>query len=580
MASQATNLFQGVTILIAEDSPTQAEQLRFLLEAHEFVVLLAGNGKDALALATAHRPTLVITDVVMPEMDGYQLCTAIKADPELKETPVVIVTSLAGLQDIARSLECGADNFLRKPYDPAMLISRINYILLNRNLRKSSKVQIGAELYLEGKRHFITAEREQIVDLLVSTYEEAMHMNDELQQQQQALARSNQMLRVLYRVAESLMHALTEAEVCENALQGIMELACFRAGWIYLNDGPAGWRYGGDCNLPAGLPTELLEAGHKLCQMSPKPGEAGVEVALRVCEQLIGTARFNHASVPLLIGEHCLGVVNILIDTTQPADDEDLKVFKAIANEVAIALERVRLVANLALRASQLEAANKELESFSYSVSHDLQAPLRAIDGFAGMLARRADARLEPEDKRLLSVVRENSTTMRQLIQELLAFSRMGNSPINASRVDMTAQAQEVFDSLQAANGEREIVFELAELPKAWGDRTLIRQVWANLIGNAMKYSSRKDHPRIVIDSTAENGENIYRIRDNGAGFDMHYSNRLFGVFQRLHSQEEFPGSGVGLANVQRIVSRHGGRVWAEGWVGEGAVFYFALPTV
>jgi CheY-like chemotaxis protein len=170
MGTQERVSNEGVEILVVEDSPTQAEQLRFLLEEQRYAVRVATNGKEALEAVRQRRPTLVITDIVMPVMDGYALCRAIKSDPELKDIPVVIVTALTGLQDIARSLECGADAFIRKPYDPKTLLSRIDYILLNLELRKSKKVQMGMEVYLGGRKHFITSERGQILDLLISTY--------------------------------------------------------------------------------------------------------------------------------------------------------------------------------------------------------------------------------------------------------------------------------------------------------------------------------------------------------------------------------------------------------------------------
>ncbi|MDB5813022.1 MAG: hybrid sensor histidine kinase/response regulator [Rhodocyclales bacterium] len=575
------NLFRNVTILIAEDSPTQAEQLRFLLEAHHFTVISANNGKDALALAHLHKPTLIITDVVMPEMDGHQLCRAIKSDPALKSTPVVMVTSLTGLQDIARSLECGADNFLRKPCDPAMLISRIHYILLNLNLRKTSKVQMGVDLYLAGKKHFITSERSQIIDLLVSTYEEALHMNDELQLRQKEIARSNLLLRGLYDIAEGLMHASTENEVCEKALQGLMQLPCCQAGWIYLSDAQTGIHYACGRNLPPDLNVAELRADRDCrCQRLLRGTSSTPNVEFITCERLSdkSASQDSHLTVPLLAGKNCLGVMNILTRPDAPANDDDMKAIKAVSSEIAIALERVRLLASLAQRAGQLEAANKELESFSYSISHDLKAPLRAIDGFAAMLAERASDRLDDEDKRLLTVVRDNSETMRQLIDELLSFSRTGNARMTRASIDMTALAQQVFDSLLPPSGESGIRFSLAELPPASGDNTLIRQVWANLIGNAIKYSGGKAHPSIEISCQTGEAENIYCVRDNGAGFDMRNANRLFGVFQRLHGADEFPGHGIGLATVQRIVTRHEGRIWAEGWVNAGAVFYFSLP--
>jgi len=569
------------TILIVEDSPTQAEQLRFLLEEQQFIVKLAHNGRDALQLMRAQPPSMVITDIVMPEMDGYQLCTAIKSDPAFKDIPVVVVTSLTGIQDIAKSLECGADNFLRKPYDHDVLISRINYILLNQELRKGRKVQMGMEVVLEGKKHFINSDREQIVDMLISTYEEAMHMNDELQVQQKEVARSNQTLRGLFRIADGLNHVSSETEVCERALQGIIELPAFRTGWIYLCDGKS-FRVAASWHLPAQL-NGNLEGGACRCQQIVQSGQIPHGVGIVECERLrpagTGIGHNSHAMIPLLSGARCLGVMNIIASEGVVFGDEDMRILKAVGNQVVVALERAELHANLALRATQLEAANKELESFSYSVSHDLRAPLRAIDGFSKMLQNALKETLDAEGERLLAVIRDNTQKMGQLIDDLLAFSRMGSAPLTARRVDMRSLARDVFDEVQAGSGrERPVQLVLGELPPAWGDHALLRQVWINLLSNAVKYSGKREQPVVEVSGQASSSENVYSVKDNGAGFDMRYADKLFGVFQRLHSAEDFPGTGVGLANVQRVVQRHGGRVWAEGQVNGGATFSFSLP--
>src|ERR1051325_7701679 len=221
-----------------------------------------------------------------------------------------------------------------------------------------------------------------------------------------------------------------------------------------------------------------------------------------------------------------------------------------------------------------VNALNKELESFTYSVSHDLRSPLRAIDGYARMLEEDYAGRLDAEAQRLLAVVRDNSRRMGRLIDDLLAFSRLGRQEPAKQPVDMTGLAREVVTEL--ANGSAANV-ELATLPPAEADRSLMRQVWANLVGNALKYSGKRADPRIEIGGCQENGETQYWVRDNGVGFDMRYAAKLFGVFQRLHRVDEFDGTGVGLAIVQRVVTRHGGRVWAESKLGEGACFHFSL---
>lgn len=229
-------------------------------------------------------------------------------------------------------------------------------------------------------------------------------------------------------------------------------------------------------------------------------------------------------------------------------------------------------------RTRKLSEANKELEAFSYSVSHDLRAPLRAVDGFSRILLEDYAEKLDDDGKRVLDVIRNNTQNMGRLIDDLLAFSRLSRKQLEASHVDMHSLASDVFHQLQPGFADQDIEFNLAPLPPTDGDPTLIRQVFVNLLSNAAKYSRPRSQSVIEVNGYRENGDCVYYVKDNGVGFDMTYANKLFGVFQRLHSVEEFEGTGVGLAIVQRIVHRHGGRVWADAKLNEGATFFFTLP--
>ncbi|MBU1775972.1 MAG: PAS domain S-box protein, partial [Gammaproteobacteria bacterium] len=232
-------------------------------------------------------------------------------------------------------------------------------------------------------------------------------------------------------------------------------------------------------------------------------------------------------------------------------------------------------------RTAQLEEVNRELEAFSYSVSHDLRTPLRAIDGFSHILQDEYIGKLDEEGKRLLDMVSGNANRMGQLIDDILQFSRTGRTEIRTVVIDMQRMAREVLDELQSTVTKiPNLQCEIGELPKARGDRAMMRQVFSNLISNALKFSRNREAPRIEVGGSIQGDEAVYYVRDNGAGFDMRYAAKLFGVFQRLHTAEEFEGTGIGLAIVKRIIARHGGRVWAEGKVNEGATMYFALPCI
>jgi signal transduction histidine kinase len=229
-------------------------------------------------------------------------------------------------------------------------------------------------------------------------------------------------------------------------------------------------------------------------------------------------------------------------------------------------------------RTAQLQSANKELEGFSYSVSHDLRAPLRAVIGFSQMLLEDNAAQLDEEGRRKLGVIQDEAQRMGVLIDELLSFSRLGRKAMQVTEVDMTGLARATYEGLNGQNQGVKAEFRLAALPRGSGDRVLLGQVWANLLSNALKFTSKRPQPLIEVSAITDGKEHVYFVRDNGAGFDPRYQSKLFGVFQRLHKSNEFPGTGVGLALVQRIVVRHGGRVWADGRLDEGATFYFTLP--
>lgn len=228
-------------------------------------------------------------------------------------------------------------------------------------------------------------------------------------------------------------------------------------------------------------------------------------------------------------------------------------------------------------RTAQLETANRELEAFSYTVSHDLRAPLRAVDGFARILVEDFGPKLPTEAQGYVQRVREGAQRMAQLIDDLLTFSRLGRQPLRRQEVNHRALVDQVLAEFEVEVAGRQIDWDLGPLPPTRGDASLLKQVWVNLLSNAIKFTARREHAVIRVGFRTEKGEGIYFVTDNGAGFNMRYAQRLFGVFNRLHRADEFPGTGVGLAIVQRIVQRHGGRIWAESVPDQGATFHFTL---
>ncbi len=450
----------GIEIFLVEDSPTQAEELRHTLERHGFAVTLAGNGVEALAMIRKRKPAIVISDIIMPEMDGYQLCREIKSDGALNDLHVILLTSLSDPRDVVRGLECGADNFITKPYDENYMLSRIRYILANKHLRDVEQTQLGLEVILAGEKYFIKSDRLQILNLLLSSYEAAMQKNGELIRVRDELRMFN--ARLEQKVRERTAALLQEVNERKQAEEQVRKM------------------------------NETLEQ--------------------RVME-----------------------------------------------------------------RTAQLEAANNELEAFTYSVSHDLRAPLRSIDGFCRVLCEECACKLNGDEKDALKRIVAASERMGRLIEDLLGLSRMTRAEMKRQRVDLSGIARKITHVLKEAQPERNAEFVIADSLVAEGDENLITVALQNLLDNAWKFTGKSPHAVIEFGATRLDGKEVYFIKDNGSGFDMAYAEKLFKPFQRLHSTEQFPGTGIGLATVKRIVNRHGGRVWAEGEVGKGAAIYFTL---
>jgi light-regulated signal transduction histidine kinase (bacteriophytochrome) len=289
--------------------------------------------------------------------------------------------------------------------------------------------------------------------------------------------------------------------------------------------------------------------------------------------------------VPILAGDRLVGVLDVESRQQDAFTDSDEHLLVTVAGQLASALERLRaeqqlrrinveLEERVAERTAMLEATNKELEAFSYTISHDLRAPLRRINSFAHVLIEDFAAILPSEAQIYLEKIISSSVKMAQLIDGVLDLSRLGKKSLTRTEVNLNALVRGVVDSLSAEQPNRQIEWVLADLPVVNADPLLLQQVFTNLLGNAVKYTSKRAQACIEVGVFQQKGETVFFVRDNGVGFDMKYANNLFSVFQRLHSEDEFEGSGIGLATVRRIIERHGGRVWAESAVDEGATFY------
>jgi hypothetical protein len=404
-------------ILIVEDSPTQAANLQYILETHGFPVSVAANGGEALTAMAGREIALVISDIIMPEMDGFELCRRIKACEETRNIPVILLTSLSDPQDVIKGLACGADNFITKPYEEDYLLVRIGQMQDGRRHTPNAEQPEEMEVQFGGEKYSISSDRRQIVDFLLSTYETAIRKNRELIRARDALNASN----------------------------------------------------------------------------------------------------------------------------------------------------------------DQLETAIKELESFSYTVSHDLRSPLTNIHGLSQVLLETWSDRFDKECLGFIRTIYEEAQRMNQLINTLMNFSRIMGSELNPGMANLSDMASAVAVALQQRQPERRVTFRIADGITVNGDSRLLMIVMENLLGNAWKYSAKEETPVIEFGEADLDGRPAYFVRDNGAGFDMAKAEKLFVPFQRLHDKAEFAGFGIGLATVQRIIRRHGGRIWAEGELDKGATFYFTL---
>lgn len=294
--------------------------------------------------------------------------------------------------------------------------------------------------------------------------------------------------------------------------------------------------------------------------------------------------------IALLTSQQTYVILTVGWVITREINQEDTDIVSEVASQIAIAIDQahllqetkryaVELEQRVAERTQQLESSNKELEAFSYSISHDLRAPLRHINGFIKLFLENKTTLLTDEELAYLKVVTDSSEEMGKLIDALLSFSRLQRSELDKSEIDTASLINRNLQLFDLEIKNRNIQIVIGNLETSFADLQLLNQVWMNLISNAIKYTNKTSTPIIEIGSFNENNESIFFVKDNGAGFNMKYSEKLFGVFQRLHKPRDFEGIGIGLANVHRIISKHGGRCWAHGEIDKGATFYFSLPV-
>jgi two-component system, NtrC family, sensor kinase len=524
----------STTVLIIEDSPTFREELKSVLESSGYTVVTAGTGEDGLRAAVAARPAVIVVDGVLPGIDGSTVIRRIRADAALRSTPCILLTGSEDRSGELDALDAGADAYVRKEDNTQMILARVTAIL--RSTRAPHPV--GATASLLGPKRILAVDDSR-------TYLHDLAENLRQQGYDVIPARSGEEALELLLVQpvdcillDLMMPGLSGQETCRRIKAS------------------AAWR-----DIPLIMHTALEEQDAMIAGIN-----SGADDYIAKSSDL----------------EVLFARVRAQLRRKQ-FEDENRNIREQLLQkerEVVLAHANQELAETRAVFVEELERKNSELEAFSYSVSHDLRAPLRSIDGFSKLLLDDHAGELNVQGRDYLLLVRSAAQRMGELIDDLLSLSRIGRADLIRDRVDLSSIAHAAVEELKRKDPCRQVTICIEDQLVVEADNGLMRVLLLNLLGNAWKFTAKALEARLDVGAEQQDGATVFFVRDNGAGFDMSYAKRLFSPFQRLHTEAEFPGTGIGLATVQRIIDRHGGRIWADSLVDQGATFYFTIPTV
>ena len=583
-------------ILIVDDRAPNRDYLATVLGYYGHTVDMASDGYDALVHAGYAAPDLVISDLLMPNMDGEELARRLRAQASTAHVPIIFYTA-AYLMHEARQIaeRVGVQWVLAKPSEPAEVMDLVGQALGTEQVPGAAHVpRVPKAQPASGTdtTHMFRGFSQRLDQLLggATALASGQAPPDMLGVLQDVHGFGQQLARLVRLGLEAPRERNPDA-LADMFCEAAQDILGVRYVGVVLLDAHGGaLRHFAARGLNATVQADVA-AGIVQCPAAASvlgdrhhmrmwvAANAGDETGLPPAHPPVQ----NLLACAVMAREDANGwmyAAQRLNGQGFTADDE--RIIRALAAQLGAAWESTLLHAELDRRVSErtraLEGLNSELEAFSYSISHDLRAPLQAIMGFGSVLDRKFSQLLPPDGVHYLQAVLRNAARMEKLISELLGLSRLGHQPMGAVRVvPQQSLVQECLDELAVVIGERGMDVVVGPLPDAVGNPALLRQVWTNLLGNAVKFTRRRPRARIEVGCDEADGEQVYFVRDNGAGFDMRYASSLFGVFRRLHSDDEFEGTGVGLATVQRIVRRHGGRIWALAAPDEGATFYFTL---
>ena len=537
----------NMKILVVEDSPTQAIRLQHILETRGFEVAVSHNGKAALQYLKGNRPTIIISDVIMPEMDGYELCKRIKDDENLKDIPVILLTSLSDPEDIIRGLEVGADNFITKPYQEKLLVSRIQYIIVNREIRSKSSAGMGIEIFFAGRKHFLAADRIQIVDLLLSSYETAVQNYHELVQSNGELTRANEMV---------------SAEA--NKLRTLIE--CLDAGIVFADENDVITEI--NSRFAELFGTKRSEVLGKTIWNVHKSGRHLDHVRDIISQFKRGLSQ-ERISIDRELRDHALSM------QVQPIFEDDT--YKGVILSVLDVSDFVKAK-------EQTEQANRAKGQFLANMSHEIRTPLNGIVGMAGLAL---ETPLSDQQREYIESIKVSSQDLIRIINDILDFSKIeaGKMSLFAAPFNLRDSVSTVVSNMtvHAQAKGLELIYEVEDdtPDRIVGDSGRLKQVLINLLGNAIKFTEQGE---VLVSVKAEQLLDsklklYFEVRDTGVGIPEEKLATIFQAFEQVDSSStrRFGGTGLGLAVSSQLCQMMGGKIWVQSQIDKGSVFYFTV---
>ena len=530
-------------VLIVDDEAPHLRALCDTLGQEGYLTRGFTSGLEALATLREQPFDVLLTDLMMPQIDGIAL---LRACHEIdRDLACIVMTGHGTIATAVEALKAGALDYVLKPFKVNNILAALARALTMRRLRLEN-IQLREAVSIYELARAITQGLEH-AEIVERTLAAAGQQSDANAVYLLVPAADGGTLRVAGAAGPGVQAMASSAPPSKEELQA----------WLA--------RAHAELEAPAGSSESRALVAH------PFDSRIGVALPIVAGGRFFGVLGFSSARRHRYISPGQLKALEVLARTAATA-------FATAALVTDLRRMNEELELRVRERTGDLEIANKDLEAFSYSVSHDLREPLRAVEGFCEIFRTEFGADVPEPARKILERIWAGASRMSQLINDLLHFSRFSREPLNCMRVALHELVQQIVARLTEQLGERQLSVQIAELPDCYGDHALLEQVLVNLLSNAFKFTAGRQAARVEVGVLRKGGTAVYYVRDNGVGFDMRYADKLFGVFQRLHSQEAFEGTGIGLSIVHRIITRHGGRVWADSRPGEGATFYFSLP--